>query len=381
MPGLRTLLLSATRITATLWLLSTPALGSATEPRDGRLFDPGVSMKEPADGAPEELAKLRKLVGDWNLQQELHRPGQEVLRSSGRARVTFMNRGHALMERLRIDDFDGAGHPMAAMTFFAVDGNGTWTASEGNSWTESLSVASGELEGDSLVLHDALRPGGGILLLWFRRTYRPTAAGFESRLEISQDLGKTWRLSLLRTYSRPPAGDDFFPVAAGIGSPSPSRATEGGEFDFLLGTFEATHWLKLGENERRWKANATAVYALGGTAILEFSWHDNDTTLPDAATTILRIYNRSMRRWESLFLTNRNNTPLHFGGVREGEQIVLHPFAAQTGSNPLFRWIFFDLQKDTYRWKGLQSTDRGKTFAPTWTIDFVRKELPATSAR
>ncbi len=119
--------------------------------------------------------------------------------------------------------------------------------------------------------------------------------------------------------------------------------------------------------------NATAVYALDGSAILEFDWHDADPSLPDAATTVLRLYNRSMRRWENLFLANRSNTPLHFGGVREHDRIVLHPFGAETGSNRLPRWIFFDTREHAYRWKGISSTDRGKTARLTWAIDYVRK--------
>lgn len=356
-------------------LLAGPVDGA--EVRDGKLFDPGVTLTKPAAGAPEALSRLAPFVGAWDLELEVFQ-GEKTLRSTGVASVTYMNRGHGLMERTRVADFDGQGHPMATLTFFAVGGDGVWTASEGNSWTESISVASGGFEDDGrLVLHDALRPGGGPQLLLLRQAYGPKDEdGFEMTLEISSDLGQAWRTAARRVYKRREGAAGFFPVRDDVGLPDPDRPEEAAEFDFLLGEFDATHWLRSPQGEVRWKSNATAVYALDGHAILEFDGHDQDPSLPDAATSILRLYNRSMRRWESLFLTNRANRPLHFGGVREGERIVLHPFGAQTGSTPLRRWIFFDAREDAYRWKGLVSNDRGKTFAASWSIHFARKGGP-----
>ena len=99
--------------------------------RDGKLFDPGVTFEAPADGAPKALARLQPFIGDWDLELEIRQPGGEVLRSTGSAKITFMNRGHAVMERTRIADFDGKGHPMATLAFLAVDANGVWTVGGG----------------------------------------------------------------------------------------------------------------------------------------------------------------------------------------------------------------------------------------------------------
>lgn len=360
-------------------LLAAPSLSA--EVRDGKLFDPGVTRTEPAPGAPEALSRLAPFVGAWDIELEVFR-GEESLRSTGIASVTYMNRGHGLMERTRIADFDGEGHPMATLTFFAVGADGVWTASEGNSWTESISVASGGFEDDGrLVLHDALRPGGGPQVLLLRQSYGAKGEdGFEMTLETSSDLGRSWRPAARRLYQRRTSEPGFFPVRDDVGLPAPERPEEAAEFDFLLGEFDATHWLRGPQGETRWKSNETAVYSLDGHAILEFDGHDQDPSLPDAATSILRLYNRSMRRWESLFLTNRGNRPLHFGGVREGERIVLHPFGAQTGSTPVRRWIFFDVRKDAYRWKGLVSNDRGKSFSASWSIHFARQGVAPDEA-
>lgn len=367
---------------AAICTLSIAPPSTAAEPappiRDGKLFDPGIGLEAPAKGAPKELARLLPFVGDWDLEMKIHRPGGEVLSSKGSAKIAFMNRGHAVMERTRVADFDGEGHAMATMAFLAVDGNGVWTVGEGNSWTEAIRLASGGFDGGRLVVHDAMRPGGGPLLLYFRRTYGTTGEGrFEMKLEVSRDLGESWSPALIRRYRKRPPSEDHFPVRDDHGKAAPGRPAEAAQFDFLLGEFDASHWMKRPQGEVRWRANATAVHALDGHGLLEFNWFDTDPSLPDAATSILRLYNRSMRRWESLFLTNRGNSALHFGGVQEGDRIVLHPFDAQTGSNPLSQWIFYDIEPDSYRWKGLQSQDRGQSFSPGWTIDFVRKSSAA----
>ena len=362
-----------------LSLLASPGSSAEAETLDGRLFDPGLTFEAPADGAPEALAQMSGFLGDWDIEQELTAPGQESLKSQGIARVTFMNRGHSIMERTRIEDFDGQGNPMATMAFLSVSTNGVWTVGEGNSWSETISIASGGFEGSNLVLHDAVRPRGGPVLLLQRRTYEPKGEDdFEMRVEISQDLGERWLPVAVRRYQRREPVADFFPVRNDTGQPAPDRPEEAAEFDFLIGEYDANHWMRTPQGVLAWPANATAVFALDGWGLLEFNSHNLDPTLPDAATSILRLYNRAMRRWESLFLSNRGNTPLHFGGVREDDRIVLHAFQAQTASNPFSQWIFHDVREDAYRWKGLTSRDRGRTYPIYWGIDFVRKGVTVT---
>ncbi len=347
---------------------------SKAQVRDGRMFDPGIELTAPSELAPEALNKLAGLVGDWDLQLELYQPDQEPLRSQGIARVSYMNRGHGLMERTRITDFDGAGHAMSSLAFIAVDSNGIWSISEGNSWTESITVYSGWFENDQLLVHNSMRPGGGTSLLLLRRTLKLSSDNSYTLLsESSSDFGKTWSPTAKRTFTRRSPNQTFFSLREDTGLPAPDRAKEAAQFDFLLGEFQASHWLPQPQGELRWSSNATATYVLDGYAILEFDWAESNPNRPEAATSILRIYNRSMRRWESLFLPNRNNVPLYFGGVQEANRIVLHPFTAQTAGNPLFQWIFFDVREDAYRWKGLQSTDRGNTWPPHWAIEFQRK--------
>lgn len=109
------------------------------------------------------------------------------------------------------------------------------------------------------------------------------------------------------------------------------------------------------------------------TYILDGSWMNVDPNLPDAATTILRIYKRQMRQWESMYTTNRGNGILYFGGVQEGDRIVLHNFDSDTSFSPISYWIFHDIQGDSYSWHAETSRDRGKTFQDTWKIEATRR--------
>jgi len=124
----------------------------------------------------------------------------------------------------------------------------------------------------------------------------------------------------------------------------------------------------------QFSANGRAVYTLDGHATMEFSWYDVDPNLPDAATCIVRIYNRAMRRWECMYSTNRFNAILYFGGVEEGDRIVLHPFETDTAAGRISYWTFHDMQANRFGWFADTSLDRGKTFTRTWIIQATRKD-------
>ena len=268
------------------------------------------------------------------------------------------------------------------MSFLSVNPAGSWAYGEANSFTQAVTVASGGFEGDSLVLHDARRPGGALTLLLIRRTLAPVEdGGFTLTSEASKDFGETWRTTEKRTYTARESQDGFFPVRADLGLPAPGRVAEATQFDFLLGEFDRRNWLLFGPQTLRWPDHATAVYALDGHAVMEFGWNDFDPSLPDAATTILRIYNEAQRRWETLYLNNRGNAPLHFGGVQEDDQVVLTTFGSINDGTPMPQWIFYDIRPDAYRWKARVSSDRGEDYNLAWAIDFQRKGVEAPDAK
>ena len=361
-------------LTALALLLAAP-LALAAEGRDGRLFDPGVAMSHRAPGAPAQLDQAAFLVGEWDVSCTRSPGEDEAIEVDAVSSITWMNRGHGLMERAFTADADGDGHSSHDIRLLVFNGaGGVWSYGEADTWRESTRAMQGPPTPGAIVLHDAARPGGGPSLELRRRTYRETGPrAFAVTDEVSTDMGESWTTRVSCAYARRPQRAPALVPADDLGAPAPGRPPEASEFDFLLGEHDAAHWLLFGGREVRFPTTTTAVYALGGFGILEFNWFDLDPNLPDAGTTVVRLYNRAERRWESLFVNNRFNSVLRFGGRQEGDRIVLHTFDVDS-TGVLSRFVFHDIGEDGYRWYAERSQDRGATFQKTWTIDVTARD-------
>ena len=375
--------LKVSSFVAAVALVGVPGAGALAASLDGKLFDPGVTMTERASGAPAQLEKLAFLVGSWDVTYITVDAEGSAHEASGQAEVTYMNRGHGFMERFRTDDFDGEGHARSSFTFLTfVHGSKVWNLGEADSFSESIALFHGDFRGDSLVVKNAVRRRGGQNVVIYRRTLRRTAEGAELEEEQSTDFGTTWKRSFTKTYTRRMASADLLTVGEGLGSAAPDLPEEARQFDFLLGEKDAFQDITVptGQNYK-FPSTSTAVRAMNGHAILEFNWYDTDPNLPDAATSIIRIYNRAMRRWESLYVTNRFNGQLFFGGVKEGDELILTLFEANRADAPFSRFVFHDIREGGYRWYAERTIDHGETFTKTWLIDVKPRAAAGTTGR
>lgn len=368
---LRTKLLGAV-LAATLLLSSAHA---AT--RDGHLFDQGAAMDGPAEGASEATHRVAPMVGAWDVTWTF--PGDDTPREvTARASTTWMNRGHALLERVHCDDFDGQGNERATVVFLShIPARDVWNLSLADSWTENIVLLHGGFEGDELVFRTTIRRGGSASLTHYRYTVSGLSAdGYTLRAESWTDDAEPAPL-WTRVHTRREAEPGFLTAATRFGEPAPDLPPEARQFDFLVGEWDEVHHMVFPNGqEATWGVNGTAVHALNGHGIMEHAWYDVDPNLPDAATTIVRLYNRAMRRWESMYTTNRANGILHFGGVQEGDRIVLHAFETDTSVAPISYWTFHDIADGSYGWFSRISNDRGKTFQKNWEITSQRRVAP-----
>lgn len=359
-------------------LIVFPAMLPA-QSRDGRLFDPGVRMTEPAANAPEELGQMTFVLGQWDVDYTAFQADTVLRTGSGLSEITLMNRGHGIMERMFCpacaDSLD-----INTLSFLAYNsGAGLWNLGEANGLAESIAAYSGDFEDEHLVLRNAIRRGGGALVTLYRMAYRRSDDGrFAVETDVSTDFGKEWRRHLRKVYTPREQSENFLVGGSEYGSPDPSQPEEARAFDFLIGTFDAPMQFFFPDGrEPKVPSTTTAVFAMNGQAILEYGWYDVDTNLPDAATSIIRIYNRAMQRWESLFMSNRSNGALFFGGAQDGDRIVLSLFEADLEHGPIQRYVFHDISEDGYHWYGAQSFDRGETYSKYWVIDVSRQTEPA----
>lgn len=359
------------RAVAVLFVVA-PALG-AQPATDGRLHDQGREMTERSERADARLDALRPILGAWDVAVTTFPTDSTTHEAVGQAEVAYMNRGYAYQERRRIPEA-APGRTDDALSFLVFSpGPARWALGEGRSETEHIEVYDGDLDGDALVLRTAVRRAGGTLLTFERVRYDLGDDAFTVTVETSTDDGATWAPREVRRYTRRDAAPDLLAVRDDDGVPAPGLPEAARQFDFLLGVWDAQHEIRRpGGPPIAFPTTATASVVLGGRGILEHSWFDLDPSLPDAATTILRVYNRAERRWESLYMTNRANTLLDFGGAWEGDRMVLHLFDTRLG-DPISRFVFHDIEADSYRWFAESSTDRGETFTTTWTIDVTRR--------
>ncbi|MEZ5464673.1 MAG: hypothetical protein R3F22_05475 [Lysobacteraceae bacterium] len=358
------------------FLLIFAGLGTAfaSEPHDGHLFDQGHAMTSRSERADPALDHMKRLLGQWKVNVT-RVAGDKTNTATGRAEISYMNRGYAYQEHRQVDSYDEAGNAENALGFLVYDPSGKqWGLGEGSSYDETIRIFNGDATPDGLLLRTASRRLGGMNITRERLRYRIESDDvFTVSVEHSSDASDEWKTIETRRYTRRPSRAGIaMPTGKDYGKPNTDRAKQSTEFDFLIGEWTANHQIKLQGNWIKFPASTTAVYVMDGYAILEHGWNDLDKNLTDAATSILRLYNRAERRWESLYLTNRRNSLLHFGGNQEGDEIVLHSFATHR-NDPLQHYVFHDIKPDSYAWYGETSTDRGASFSKFWIIDIQRK--------
>jgi hypothetical protein len=349
---------------------------SAQALRDGKLFDQGGALHGFSSSAPEELSRMASYLGQWNVLIRTSTSDTSRHTAAGVASVTPMNRGHAIMERLHCSDFNGRGDELNTVSFLVFNEvTQIWNLGVASSHRENITLYDGPGEPPDLLLTNAIRRSGGAVVTRYRMQFAVLSPdSLLQTLEISDDGGESWIPHQEKTYSRREPDTSFMTGGEIYGSPAPDRPEEAGEFDFLIGEWTAQQEITLpGGQVARFPSHSSAVYLLNGHGILEYNWYDVDVNLPDAATSIVRLYNRAMRRWECMYLTNRFNSVLYFGGRREDDRIVLTLFETDSGEPTISYFVFHDMEKDRYQWHAETSSDRGRTFDTTWTIDTRRR--------
>ncbi len=343
----------------------------ASAQNEGHLFDHGFTMTQAHENVPG-LNNLQPLLGQWTMETHTVWNDTTSTELPGEASVTFMNRGFGLMIRSHTNSY-ADDNPRDQMLFISkVPNQNTWAIGRADTYTRAMSIYTGELHGDSLVATTGSRYLGGMNFHLEKLTITHDDQGFSINLSRSQDFGKTWTSRETQTFTRA-TNTRYATNPSGFGQHY-DRPLASTDFEFLIGEWNANHELTFPNGQTaKFPATTTAVHVMGGNAILEFSWYDVDPNFPTAGTSILRMYNPAMRRWESLYVNNRSNTMLHFGGRKDGEEIILHQFNATMADRPTPYYIFYDIQDDKYLWKAEQSRDGGETFSITWTIDITRK--------
>lgn len=110
-----------------------------------------------------------------------------------------------------------------------------------------------------------------------------------------------------------------------------------------------------GELHWRWILEGKAVQDV-------WSIIDKETRKVIPGGTTIRFYDPKIDSWRSTWISPDQGVVKAFIGRKVGEEIVLDLVNHEEGS--LQRWIFSEITPTTFRWRGEESRDSGKT----WTM-------------
>lgn len=347
-----------------------------SQSNNGKFFDTGIEMDKPAPNAPTQLAFFSNLIGSYTVDVYVFN-NDRFEKHEAHSSIRYFNRGSGFMERTVFDDKseDGLQHEEIALLTY-VPSVSAWNYGIVDNIKENVILFDGKISKDTLILHQGIRKNGGAQLSLLRiKRINSDKNNFRMIFEESLDYGQSYKTFEKREYSRTKSMNNSLMTSNSYGRPFKNRKAESSQFDFLIGEASATHNLTLPNGQNvKFPTNATAVYVLGGNAIMEFNWFDLDPNNPNNATTIIRIYNRAMRRWESLFTTNRSHNQLHFGGKKEGNDIILTFFNTNTNVSRYSFFVFHSITNKGYKWYSNTTNDHGKTFSKNWIIEVTKNE-------
>lgn len=157
--------------------------------------------------------------------------------------------------------------------------------------------------------------------------------------------------------------------------PAPDRAESLALFGRLVGDWdlEVLYYHPEGRVERQggeWHFG----WILGGLAIQDV-WRVPASTSPGPLRgygTTIRLYDPTIDAWRVTWFSVLNLNVTSFLARAEGTDIVM---SAQ-GVTEIFRWVFFDIAANSFRWKAISSSDDGRT----WTVEQEISARRATSS-
>ena len=115
------------------------------------------------------------------------------------------------------------------------------------------------------------------------------------------------------------------------------------------------------------------AWILGGSAIQDV-WmaEDPKTKEMSAGGTTIRFYDQEAERWQSTWISPRQNTSLTFTGKEVGKEIVLE---AVNKRGRLEHWVFYDIKRgSSFTWRGESSADGGRSWKTYARYEFRRAD-------
>lgn len=126
------------------------------------------------------------------------------------------------------------------------------------------------------------------------------------------------------------------------------------------------------QEDGSWKTSKGEFHAgwiLGGTAIQD-TWKSVGRGVDDMGGTTIYLYDREARTWSSIWISPDQAIVRGFTGGKKGKEIILE---SRETKKRLMRWIFYDIKKNSFRWKAKWTVDGGKKWIVTEEMSIKRK--------
>jgi len=156
-------------------------------------------------------------------------------------------------------------------------------------------------------------------------------------------------------------------------APHPACADRLAPFAPLIGSWDVDIVYHDAGGDRRVLGEWHFGWALEGRAVMDV-WIAPKRPLRGADMPVsgewgvtVRFYDPAIDAWRSTWLGPKSAVVLPFIGRLSGGEIVLE---GSFEPGKIARWIFSEIAADTFRWRAVESTDAGKTFA-------LRQEMAA----
>lgn len=143
---------------------------------------------------------------------------------------------------------------------------------------------------------------------------------------------------------------------------APCNAPECKQFDFWLGSWDATY----GDTMH---ATNTITKEMDGCVVHE---HFNDPASKLKGES-WSMYSPRTQKWQQTWVDNQGSYIALSGVFANGEMtLYTEPFTLN-GKKTVNRMVYYNITKDSFDWRWEASTDEGKTWNQNWLIHYKRK--------
>jgi hypothetical protein len=305
----------------------------------------------------DKLALFGRLVGDWSVEARNHLPDGSTQRVGGSWHARWILDGRAVQTVWTVPDC--AQQPTGArmigcgitIAFYEPESD-AWRGVSASVSRPAFTFFTTRRQGDEIVLADEASQRRRRWIL-----SGITARSFRFRALESDDGGTTWDLQqeIVGTRSDTEAPPSSWLLAHAPASPSKGESLFGqlvGDWAIDCEAFRPDGALTRTEGEIH------LGWILDGLAIQDV-WERKGTRL---GGTTLRLYDRELRAWRSVFVHPSAGFIGAFLAREEGPEIVLEK---TTPDGPPERWIFSNVGPASFDWRSIESHDGKATWATT----------------